>query len=135
MTTSRLGSPLLLLLRLYFGWNFFTGGKGKLENVERVTGFFQSLNIPFPAANVYLVGTIEMVGGLLLLLGCASRLVSLPLTCVMIVAYATAHRAEAFVSIKAFMGEQPFLYLLTLLFVLAFGPGSFSVDAWIKRRS
>lgn len=136
--TSRLGSPLLLILRLYFGFNFFMAGKGKLADVERVTGFFQNMGIPFPAANVYLVGTVECIGGLFLLLGFASRLAAIPLTCVMIVAYFTAHD-DALMNIfsdpKTFMSQEPFLYLVTLLFVLAFGPGRFSVDAWLKRRN
>jgi uncharacterized membrane protein YphA (DoxX/SURF4 family) len=30
------------------GWGFFLSGKGKLMNLERTTGFFESLHIPAP---------------------------------------------------------------------------------------
>src|SRR5580704_14597670 len=70
---SLLQSPLLLALRLYWGWQFFETGKGKLMNHEKVTEFFQSLHIPFPSFNVYLAGSTECFGGLLLLVGLGSR--------------------------------------------------------------
>ncbi len=66
---SPFGSLVLLILRLYWGWQFFRTGLGKLQNIERVIAFFTSLGIPAPAVNAYFVGTLEMVGGLLLLKG------------------------------------------------------------------
>src|SRR5580658_3237802 len=85
-----LQSPLLPGVRLYWGWGFFETGKGKLMNPEKVTQFFQSLHIPFPAFNVYLAGGTECFGGLLLLIGLGSRLISMPLIFVTIIAYLTA---------------------------------------------
>ena len=87
-----LRSPLLFVLRLFIGWQFFVAGKGKLEHLDRVTTFFQSLHIPVPYLNAIFVGTLETVGGLLLLVGLASRLIAVPLTINMIVAYLTADR-------------------------------------------
>ena len=43
-----LQSPLLLVIRVYWGWQFFLTGKGKLEHLPRTTAFFQSLGIPHP---------------------------------------------------------------------------------------
>ena len=132
----RLRSPLLLLLRLIFGWGLFQTGKGKLENIERFTNFLATLHIPMPSANAHFVASLECVGGLLLLLGLASRLICIPLTINFIVAYLTADR-EAVVNFfkdqDAFTGAAPFLYLLTSLIVLAFGPGFFSIDEVIGR--
>ena len=48
---SFLQSPVLLLMRLYWGWSFFQTGFGKLMNHERTTDFFTSLNIPLPGLN------------------------------------------------------------------------------------
>src|SRR5271155_3609270 len=87
-----LQSPLLLAIRLYWGWQFFQTGKGKLMNPEKVTAFFASLHIPFPAFNVYLASGTECIGGLFLLLGLGSRLVCLPLLFTLTIAYLTAER-------------------------------------------
>ena len=87
---SDLQSPLLLAVRLYWGWAFFQTGKGKLMNHAQVTEFFTSLNIPMPGLNAYMAGTAECFGGLLLLVGLASRLTAIPLIVTMIVAYLTA---------------------------------------------
>src|SRR5271167_4075273 len=87
---SYLQSPFLLAVRLYWGWQFAQTGWGKLHNIEKITGFFASLNIPFPAANAHFVSTLEFAGGILLILGLGSRLISLFLACSMSVAYWTA---------------------------------------------
>jgi putative oxidoreductase len=130
---SLLQSPLLLVVRLYWGWQFFQTGKGKLLNHEQVTTYFQKLHIPMPSLNVYLAGSTECLGGLLLLIGLGSRLVSLPLMFVLAIAYITAE-SEALKSFFSdpdkFTGATPFLFLMACLMVLVFGPGKFSVD-WL----
>lgn len=135
-SASWLQSPVLLMMRLYWGWQFFETGKGKLMNHEKVAGFFQSLHIPFPGFNAYLAGSTECIGGLLLLVGLASRLVSLPLIFVLIIAYMTAE-SDALKSIFSdpdkFTGATPFLFLVACVMVLAFGPGKFSVDRLLSK--
>ncbi len=133
---SWLQHPFLLIFRLYWGWQFFQTGKGKLAHIADVTGFFQTLHIPFPLANAYLVGSVECFGGLFLLLGLASRLVSAPLAINMIVAYLTAHSDSVkniFTDPGEFLKQDPFLFLVTALLVLCFGPGLFSIDTLIKK--
>jgi putative oxidoreductase len=131
-----LQSPLLLALRLYWGWQFFLTGKGKLMNHDKVTEFFQSLHIPFPSFNVYLAGGTECFGGLLLLAGLCSRLISLPLIFVTVIAYLTAEIdtvKNIFSAPDKFVSADPFLFMLAGIIVLAFGPGVFSLD-WLIRR-
>ena len=41
-------SAVLLFVRVTMGWGFFLSGKGKLMNLERTTGFFESLHSPAP---------------------------------------------------------------------------------------
>ena len=133
----KLRSPLLLVLRLMFGWELFQTGKGKLENIDRFIGFLTHLHIPMPVANAYFVASLECVGGLLLLVGLASRLIAIPLTINFIVAYLTADHESVvnfFKDQDAFTSAAPFLYLLVSLIVLAFGPGIFSLDELIGRR-
>jgi putative oxidoreductase len=132
---SCLQSPLLLVVRLYWGWSFFQTGKGKLGNLDKVTEFFQSLGIPAPGVNAALAGTTECVGGLLLLLGLASRPAALALSFTMIVAYLTADLDAVkgiFSDPDTFLGAEPFLFLFASLLVLAFGPGFFSLDRLIQ---
>jgi putative oxidoreductase len=132
----KLRSPLLLVMRLIFGWGLFQTGKGKLENIDRFIDFLTHLHIPMPAANAWFVASLECVGGLLLLLGLVSRLIAIPLTINFIVAYLTAdHEAVVnfFKDQDAFTSAAPFLYLLVSLIVLAFGPGFFSIDEVIGR--
>jgi putative oxidoreductase len=82
-----LESPLLLAIRLYWGWQFAQDGWGKLTHLDKVTQFFASLNLPAPALAALMVALIELVGGPLFALGFASRLTSLVLFVNMTMAY------------------------------------------------
>lgn len=131
-----LQSPLLLAVRLYWGWQFFQTGWGKLQDIPKVTGFFTGLGLPFPNVTAYVVGTTECAGGILLFLGLGSRLVSLPLLADMIGAYMTADR-EALKAIFSepgkFYAADPYTFLFAALLILVFGPGTISLDALIER--
>jgi putative oxidoreductase len=132
---SYLQPVLLLALRLYFGYGFMKAGLGKLQDVQTTAGFFADWGIPLPTLNVYLAGTTECVGGLLLMLGVASRVVTIPLIGTMLVAYATAHTEVVralWTNPNLFVKAPPFPYLLTALLVLLFGPGRLSIDGLIK---
>lgn len=125
---------LLLAIRLYWGSQFFLTGRGKLLHIERTAAFFQSLDIPLPLLNAYAAGTIECLGGALLVLGIGTRLAAIPLIVTMLVAYATAHRPELlglFTNPDAFVSAPPFLFLLASTLALVFGPGWLSLDAWL----
>lgn len=135
---SYLQSPFLLAVRLYWGWQFAQTGWGKLQNLARVTEFFRTLGIPFPGLNAHFVAGLEFVGGILLILGVASRLVSLLLVCNMLVAYWTADREALFSFFSnpgKFYAADPYTFLFAALLILIFGAGLFSLDALIARRS
>ena len=132
-----LQSLFLLAVRLYWGWQFFQTGWGKFHRLPQVVEFFTSLGIPMPAANAYFVSGLEVVGGVLLAIGLASRPIALMLAFDMVIAYVTADR-EALGSIFSnpgkFYNADPFTFLMASLIVLIFGAGLFSVDALIARR-
>lgn len=134
---SSLQSPFLLFVRLYWGWQFMQTGWGKLHDLAKVTNFFTNLGIPLPAFNAVFVSGLEFVGGILLALGLASRLIALPLAIDMFVAYITADR-EALFSIFSdpdkFYAAAGYTFLIASLIVLIFGPGKFSVDAMLASR-
>lgn len=131
-----LQAPLLLALRVYFFWQLFLAGKGKLLNIGQTAEFFESLKIPLPLLSAYLASATECFGGLLLVVGLCSRLVAIPVAFTMLVAYFTAD-FEALTSIFSdpdkFVAAAPFPFLLVSLLILAFGPGAISIDALIKR--
>jgi putative oxidoreductase len=127
-----LQSTVLLLVRVSMGWGFFLTGKGKLINLERTTRFFDSLELPLPKFQAILAGSTEMAGGLLLIAGLGTRLISVPLAFTMVVAYLTAHRDEAFASLSDFTDQSPFPFLMAALVTLAFGAGKFSVDRLLQ---
>ncbi len=129
---------LLLVIRGWWGWSFFLTGKGKLMNLEKTTAFFTDLGLPLPKLNAIMAGSTECVGGLLLLLGLCSRLVSVPLMFTMIVAYATADKEAVqaiFSDPDKFTSAAPFLFLLASVIVFAFGPGKISLDALLFKKS
>jgi putative oxidoreductase len=131
-----LQAPLLLAVRLYWGWQFAQTGWGKLMNLDRTAGFFASLDIPLPKLNAVLAGGTECLGGVLLLLGLFARPAAVPLIFTMLVAYGTANRdaLNAIVSNPdEFVTAAPFLFLLASLIVLAFGPGKLSLDAMLGK--
>lgn len=133
---NRLQGVLLLILRVCIGLAFMQTGYEKFMNMATTTQFFESLGIPLAFYMANLVAGVELVGGIMLLIGFAARLAAIPLAVTMIVAYLTAHRVAIvnFLDDPGLFTEQmPFLYLLTSLFVLAFGPGFFSVDGLLKR--
>ena len=131
-----LRSPVLLAIRLFWGWQFFLTGKGKLMNLAKTTQFFDSLGIPFPHAQAVLAGSLECFGGLLLLIGLAARLISVPLMILLTVAYLTADidRVRAiFGDPDKFVTADEFLFLFTGVIIFVFGPGAFSLDAFIGK--
>jgi len=136
-TGSWLESPFLLVIRLYWGWQFFNTGKGKLGNLGGTTEYFATLGLPMPKFQALLAACTECFGGLLLLIGLFSRLVSVPLMITMIVAYVVADN-EALKSLFAeerdpFFKAAPFTFLMASMIVFIFGPGFLSVDRIFRK--
>ena len=133
---SYLQSPFLLVVRLYWGWQLLQSGWGKLHHLDKITDYFTSLNIPFPAMNAHFVSGLEFVGGILLILGLGSRLIGLMLSVNMLVAYWTADRDALFAVFSdpgKFYVADPYTFLFASAMVLVFGAGLFSVDAILRQ--
>ena len=130
-------SPLLLFVRLYWGWQFAQSGWGKLHNLSGVTEFFTTLGLPLPGVTALGVASLEFFGGILLFVGLFSRPLCLVLTVNMIMAYVTADR-EALLSFFSdpgkFYNADPYTFLFAAVLVLVFGPGKVSLDALLARR-
>jgi putative oxidoreductase len=132
-----LGGPLLLAIRLYWGWQFATDGWGKLHHLDRVGRYFAELNLPMPHATALLVSIIEFAGGILFAAGVGTRLVSLILFVNMTVAFWTAEK-DAFLGVLSnpdkFQGADAYNYWFAALLILILGPGWIAVDTLLKRR-
>jgi putative oxidoreductase len=137
-------SPLLLLIRLYWGWSFATNGWGKLHHIDQIAEWFgNDLHIPMPLLNAYVAASTELIGGICLFLGLGGRVMTIPLVFTMCVAYATSDKGafESFYlsedacrasqTCVEFVDATPFHFLFASLLVLVFGPGTFSVDQLI----
>jgi putative oxidoreductase len=145
-TLARVGSKLqsfvLLALRVTWSWELLESGYGHLTHIEKTVQAFKGWGVPLPAVNVYISGSTELIGGVLLILGLATRFISIPLIFNFIVAYATASKAtftqlfhgpnplEAY---DKFIDDSAFPMLILALTMFAFGPGKFAIDHLIKR--
>jgi putative oxidoreductase len=123
-----------LLTRLVIGYSFHLTGHGKLANLDKTTGFFASLNIPFPHANAAFIGSLEFVGGICLVLGLGTRIFAALLSCTMIVALLTSDGAQW---LQKFPGDltdvTSFTYLLFLIWLVLYGPGPVSLDKLLSK--
>jgi putative oxidoreductase len=132
-----LQSPLLLAIRLYWGWQFAQDGWGKLHHLAKVTDYFTSLGLPMPAQTALFVALVEFAGGILFAAGIGTRLVSLVLFVNMTVAFWVAEK-EAFLGVLSnpdkFQAADAYNYWFAALLILVFGPGVFAVD-WVIGRS
>lgn len=131
-----LRSPLLLAIRLYWGWELIQDGLGKLHHLDKVTDFFTTLNLPQPHMTALGVSLLELVGGALFALGLGTRLIALMLFVNMTVAFVVAE-PEAFASIfidpDKFQAASAYNDWFATLLILILGPGYLAVDTLLGR--
>ena len=120
MSTDR----VLLLLRFAAGVVFVVFGAGKFVNHASELASFKAYGLPAPDAFVYAIGVIELVGGVLLIVGLATRPAALVLAGDMI---------GAIVVSGIGLGELVSLtlapaQLAICLFLIWTGPGMWALD-------
>lgn len=117
----------LLFARLAVAYGFYNPAMQKWSDISSVATWFGSIGIPFPALSAYMVASTELLGVALLALGLFTRLISLPLIVVMVVAIATVHLTHGF-SAGDNGFEIPLYYMLFLSIFASYGAGKFSLD-------
>jgi len=122
-----------LLVRLTLGLVFVTSGWGKLHSLDDVTKYFESLHIPAAGIQARFVASIEFGGGLLLIAGLGTRIVSALLIGVMTVAIWTAKLPDLH-GVVDLAGTDEFAYLVMFVWLVVSGAGAASVDHLLARR-
>ena len=123
----------VLLARLTLGWVFVNSGWGKLHHLDKVIEYFTDLGIPAAHLQAPVAATTELLAGAAVLVGLLTRLASLPLIGVMLVALLTARRADI-ESANALFGLIEYAYIVMLVQLAVKGGGRLSLDAVIDRR-
>jgi putative oxidoreductase len=121
-----------LLARVTVGWTFAVTGWGKLHNLPKIINYFTDLGIPYPQIQGPFAAANELVCGVLVLVGLATRLASIPLTIVMLVAIRTA-QWENVDSFAALVGLVEWAYVAIFAWLAIVGPGPVSIDRVIAR--
>jgi putative oxidoreductase len=115
-------SSLQAALRVAAGAAFMEHGTGKLLGFPALPGLDQ-----LPVVMLYFTGLLELIGGVLLVVGLFTRPVAFLLSGFMAVAYFMVHFPKSFFPALNY-GEPALLYCFVFLFLAAAGPGRWSVD-------
>ena len=125
MNTTTLSGYLLAALRVITGLMFLAHGTAKLIQWPYVEMFKDGV----PVASLFGIGGIlEIVGGILIVLGLFTRPVAFVLAGMMAVAYFMFHAPASFYPIIN-GGELAILYCFIFLYLAANGAGPLSLDA------
>jgi putative oxidoreductase len=117
----------LLFARLAVAYGFYDPAMQKWSDISSVATWFGSIGIPFPTLNAYMAASTELVGVVLLTLGLFTRLISIPLMIIMVVAIITVHLVHGF-SAGDNGFEIPLYYMMFLAIFASFGAGKLSLD-------
>jgi putative oxidoreductase len=137
-----------ILIRSMAGGVFLWEGILKFVYTNQGVGRFTKLGIPFPGPMAHFVAVLEIVGGVLLMSGFLTRVISIPFIIEMIVAILTT-------KVALYLGVSPlprppappqigmwavlheirsdYAQIMSVLFLLIAGPGPWSVDAVMAR--
>ena len=123
--TCKFWTPRILgVLRIITGFLFLQHGTAKLLGTPHIA-MFDNLQL---VSLIGLAGILELVGGLLILIGLFTRPVAFILSGEMAVAYFMAHAPHGLLPILN-QGELAVMYCFVFLYFAVAGSGEFSLDA------
>lgn len=119
---------ILGVVLIAHGWEKFA-----INGIEGTGAFFDSVGIPGATVAAAVVGAIELVGGILLILGLLTPLVAVLVVVVMIGAFFTVHIGSGVYVANNGWELVAVVGLAAAVFGLV-GPGRYSVDAVLAGR-
>jgi putative oxidoreductase len=141
------GPRATTVIRFMAGAVFFWEGILKFVYVNQGVGRFTKLGIPFPLVTATFVGWLEIVGGIVVMLGLGTRLITIPFIIEMLVAMLSTKP-------RLFLGTSPlppppvpptvgmwavlheirseYAQIMSCIFLLISGPGRWSLDAALR---
>ncbi len=136
-----------LPIRAMVGYGFMEHGFAKLSRgPEAFIGILHAMGMPLAELLGWATIAIEVLGGLMILLGALVPIATIPMIVVLLVATFTVHLPYGFSSIKlmsydasgAHFGqpgyETDLLYMAGLLALCMGGAGPFSLDGWLNAK-
>jgi len=110
------------LMRIVAGFLFLWHG------VQKLFGFPAGMPAGVPAFITYIAGPLELVGGILIMIGLCTHWAAFLCSGLMAFAYWMAHGTKALLPLQN-NGELAALYCFVFLFIAAQGSGIWSVDS------
>ncbi|WP_100407851.1 DoxX family protein [Bacillus solitudinis] len=112
------------MLRLFLGTTFLIHGLAKFQGgIENTVGFFESLGLP--GFSAYLVALIELIGGIAMVLGVGTRIISILFVIILAVAIVKVKLAAGFLGNGQMAGYELDLALMAISIYLATTKHSF----------
>jgi len=125
----------LILIRVYLFYVLWFAGVGKIDTLDKFSGYLGTLGVPLPDLFTWLVIITEAVGGALILVGLFVRWACIPLLVVMFFAGYLVHYQNGWPH-EANGIEFAAIYSLMLLTLLCFGGGKYlSLDYWVTLKN
>jgi putative oxidoreductase len=121
-----------LAVRIVVGWVFLWTGWQKLHFLPRMIENFREWGIPVPEILTPFASGMEFVGGLMLLVGLLTRVVSIPMMIIMLVAIASAKWGDVD-SLQTLLGFEEVSYFVMFAWLGIAGPGPVSLDHLILK--
>jgi putative oxidoreductase len=132
LATNPAHDAMALVGRLLLAWMFVPAGFSKIGGYAGTVGYATSAGLPLPEVGVSIAIVIELIGGLMLLVGFKTRWAALALAVFTAVASFFFHNywatPEAQQMMQKLMFNKNLAIVGGLLAFAAFGPGAFSID-------
>lgn len=129
---------ILLVGRVFLGWLFLASGYGKLSSIPGTTAYFTSLGMSPPELWAWFAGIVEVILGVALILGIATRYAALASFVWVLVATAIAHRYWTYPAAQQAGQYNNWLKNITImggmLYAFVTGAGRYSLDAVLAKR-